>query len=444
MQQLLLMTAPNAAANVKGLSDSNKAGIFPADDLSGGMDYISFLKNNIRWLMAGALLTLASTFGQTYFIALFGAQIREAFSLTHGGFGLVYMLATLASAVTLVWLGQLADVMRLKTLGLATIAGLTLAAFSMGFATSWIWLAITIYMLRLFGQGMMSHVAMTAMARWFNSHRGRALSVASLGHAVGEAILPGLAVVALLYVGWRETWMLAAGILGLVIAPVFYFLTMKERAVGAVAPDANALDDVVHWKRRQVLRDWLFYALLPGTLASSFIVTVMFFHQAYLVEIKGWSMAVWGGFYPFFAVSATVFSLVTGWAVDRWSARQLLPVYLLPLGLALVIFAFGQSQATGLAGMIAIGASVGASQTLASAMWAELYGTAHLGSIKALTAAGAVLASAIGPGLTGYLLDIDIALEDILIVMAVYCVVVSAVFLVLQPALMADRRPPVN
>ena len=57
---------------------------------------------------------------------------------------------------------------------------------------------------------------------WFNSHRGRALSVASLGHAVGEAILPGLAVVALLYVGWRETWLLAAGILALVIAPVFF------------------------------------------------------------------------------------------------------------------------------------------------------------------------------------------------------------------------------
>jgi len=127
--------------------------------------------------------------------------------------------------------------------------------------------------------------------------------------------------------------------------------------------------------------------------------------------------------------------------VDRWSARQLLPVYLLPLGLALVIFAFGQSQATGLAGMIAIGASVGASQTLASAMWAELYGTLHLGSIKALTAAGAVLASAIGPGLTGYLLDNGVALESILIAMAIYCVVVSAVFLGLQRVLMRDRKP---
>ena len=119
--------------------------------------------------------------------------------------------------------------------------------------------------------------------------------------------------------------------------------------------------------------------MLPGTLASSFIVTVVFFHQAYLVETKGWSMAVWGGFYPFFAVAATVVALTVGWAVDRWSARQLLSVYLLPLALAVLIFAYGQNQAAGLAGMIVIGASVGAAQTLSSAVWAELYGTAHLG-----------------------------------------------------------------
>ncbi len=395
--------------------------------------------------MAGALLTLASTFGQTYFIALFGSQIRETFSLSHGGFGFVYMMATLASAITLVWLGQLADVMRLKTLGLVTIFGLTVATYSMGFASSWLWLAVTLYLLRLFGQGMMSHVAMTAMARWFSSHRGRALSVASLGHAVGEAILPGLAVIALLYVGWRETWMLAAGILLFVIAPAFFFLTRTERAAGAgITGGEENLEDRVHWVRRQVLGDWLFYAMLPGTLASSFIVTVVFFHQAYLVETKGWSMAIWGGFYSFFAFAATVVSLGVGWAVDRWSARQLLPVYLLPLALALLIFAYGNDQSSGLAGMIAIGASVGASQTLSSAVWAELYGTAHLGSIKALTAAGAVLASAIGPGLTGLLLDKGVSLENILTTMAVYCLGASLVFLLLQPVFMSSRLPRSN
>ena len=408
------------------------------------MDYIGFLKNNIRWLMAGALLTLASTFGQTYFIALFGLQIRQTFSLTHGEFGFVYMLATLASAITLVWMGQLADKMRLKTLGLATLGGLMLATFSMSLASSWLWLVISLYLLRLFGQGMMSHVAMTAMARWFNAHRGRALSIAVLGHAAGEATLPALAVVAMLYVGWRETWVLAAGALALIIMPVFFFLTARERS-------ASSSDDVigqeaggVHWTRREVLRDRLFYALLPGTLAPSFIVTVLFFHQAHLVQVKGWSMIVWSGFYPLFALSTTVVSLATGWAVDRWSARQLLPVYLLPLAGAMIIFAIGQSQASALYGMVAIGCSVGAAATLSSAVWAELYGTRYLGSIKALTAAGAVLSTAIGPGLSGYLMDDGVELATILLVMGGYSAVISVAFVSLMPTMMSERSPIAN
>lgn len=398
----------------------------------------------MRWLTAGALLTLASTFGQTYFIALFGNQIRDVFSLSHGDFGFVYMLATLASAFTLVWLGQLADHMRLMTLGLATIFGLALATLSMAFATSWLWLVFTLYMLRLFGQGMMSHVAMTAMARWFNRHRGRALSTASLGHAVGEAILPGLAVIAMLFIDWREVWLIASPVLCLLLAPAFFLLTRTERKIAEVGAAFTAeirQDDTPSWTRRHVVKDWLFYAMLPGTLATAFITTTVFFHQAHLVEVKSWNMIVWGGFYPFFALSAVVFSLLTGWAVDRWSARQILSVYLLPLAASMMIFAIGKSQVAGLAGMITIGASVGASQTLSSAVWAELYGTRFLGSIKALMAAGAVLATAIGPGLTGYLMDSGVHLESIFIVMAVYSLFISGVFLLLQPIMMRMRKP---
>jgi hypothetical protein len=41
----------------------------------------------IRLLAAGFLLALLSSFGQTFFIALFGAQIRTEFGLTHGASG---------------------------------------------------------------------------------------------------------------------------------------------------------------------------------------------------------------------------------------------------------------------------------------------------------------------------------------------------------------------
>ena len=65
---------------------------------------ISFLMTHARWLTAGFVLTFALSFGQTYFIALFGGPLRATFQLSHGDFGSLYTIATLASAATLVWL----------------------------------------------------------------------------------------------------------------------------------------------------------------------------------------------------------------------------------------------------------------------------------------------------------------------------------------------------
>ena len=61
---------------------------------------LTFLRNNARWIAGGFLLTFFSSFGQTFFIGLSGEELRAKFDLTDGEFGLTYMVATLASAIT--------------------------------------------------------------------------------------------------------------------------------------------------------------------------------------------------------------------------------------------------------------------------------------------------------------------------------------------------------
>ncbi len=76
----------------------------------GGTDGAgSFILANGRWLGGAFLLCLCSSFGQTFFISLSGGDIRRELGLSHGDFGLLYMLATLASAVTLPFLGRAID-----------------------------------------------------------------------------------------------------------------------------------------------------------------------------------------------------------------------------------------------------------------------------------------------------------------------------------------------
>ena len=404
---------------------------------------IPFIAKNIRWLFAGLLLTFLSSFGQTFFISMFGREIRDAFSLSNGDFGFVYMFGTLASAATLVWLGQLADVMRVRVLGGLTIIGLALACITMSLTAGYFSLILAIYVLRLSGQGMMSHVAVVAMGRWFDAFRGRAIAIAALGYPIGEAVFPTLAVLFTLWIGWRAAWMSAAIGLVAIGLPLFLLSLMQRRTPGQSGieePPPIDTPGMIHWTRGEALTNPVIWLVAPVVLGPSFIVTGTFFHQTHLVETKGWTLAFWAACYPPYAVVSVVTSVIMGWAIDRWSARQTITFVLLPLGLGLLVLASGTSQWIAVIGMILIGVCSGASVINYGALWPELYGTKNLGGIKALATAGMVFSSALGPGVMGWLIDAGISLDRQFFWIAMYCFAACLLGLALQ-AKMRQTQP---
>jgi sugar phosphate permease len=92
----------------------------------------------------------------------------------------------------------------------------------MAWSRSLMLLCLPIYLLRLFGQGMFTHIAMTAMGRWFAAQRGRAMSLTAIGVNLGEAVFPISFVGVAALLGWRGSWLLAAGVLLFVALPVIY------------------------------------------------------------------------------------------------------------------------------------------------------------------------------------------------------------------------------
>lgn len=99
--------------------------------------------------------------------------------------------------------------------------------------------------------------------------------------------------------------------------------------------------------------------------------------------------------------------------IDRFRAVALLPYYLLSLGIAGVLLGTLDHPFLAPIFFALLGLSSGASQTVVGAIWAELYGTAHLGAIRAMVHAVAVCASALTPGLMGVLLDVGVTIEAI-------------------------------
>jgi len=385
-----------------------------------GASLTDFLSRNTPWLAAGALLTFLSSFGQTFFISVFAGEIRAEFGLSHGAWGGIYSLGTTASAVVMIWAGALTDVFRVRVLGPVVLAGLAVACISMSL-NPYVWfLPFVVFLLRLFGQGMSSHIAVVAMARWFVAMRGRALSIASLGFALGEAVLPITFVALLGLVDWRLLWGVAA-VIALAGIPVLAGLLRRERTPQSMAEnlDSTGMDDR-HWTRGQVLRHPLFWFMVPALLGPSAFHTAFFFHQVHYAEIKGWPHVELVAFFPVFTIMAIAAMIGSGWALDRWGAGRLTPYYQLPLVGAFLAFSLATGPMGAFTGFFFLALTSGANSTLPNAFWAEFFGTAHIGAVKAMVAAVMVLGSAIGPGITGLFIDLGVGLEQQFVYIAGY------------------------
>jgi MFS family permease len=395
---------------------------------------IPFLIANARWLSGGFLLMFWSSFGQTFFIGLFAGDIRAEFDLSHGDFGGIYMAGTIASAATMIWIGSIVDRHPPVRVASLVIIGLAVTCFLMSVAGSALVLLVTVYGLRLFGQGMMTQVSMTATGRWFTANRGRAVAIATLGLDAGVALLPALVVVLNTIVGWRQTWALGAAVLLLFAMPALRLLFAVERTPAAIQGeiDAAARPAVRDWTRGQVLRDPAFWLVNLGMLAPPFMSTAVMFHQIHLVETKGWALGLFASAYPLFAATTVIVALTLGWAIDRWGAARMLPAFLIPMALGLAVLALLESPIAIAIFMVLLGFSSAFMGTLNGALWPEVYGIRNLGAIRSVIMALMVFSSALGPGFVGWLIDAGVTLESQFEVMAVYCVVVSVVLLIVS------------
>ena len=353
------------------------------------------------------LATLLSAFGQTFLIGLFTGTWREEFGLSHAGMGSLYSGATLVSGLIIVKVGRGIDRMPLPR-----YTALAVLAFAVGCAiTASAWgpasLAVGIFLIRQCGQGLMGHIAITTIARTFSAARGRALAVAQLGFPAGEATFPALIVFGLEEVGWRMLWWIAAAMLVL-LTPVFVRLTRT-----AATPEEAATAQSSDASRRDVLRDPRFFRILPVLLTTPFVITGLFFHQEAMAADKEWPLSLLATAFVAFAVTQVGGSLAMGWWIDRVGARSLLRFYLLPMGLGCLWLASNDAAITAWIYLGAMGVSAGAGGALSGALWAEMYGTRHLGAIRAMQHALMVVSTAASPLLFGALLDAGVSASQL-------------------------------
>ena len=389
-----------------------------------------WIRQDWRIILFGFLLMFCSSPGQTYFIALFGGEIREAMSLSHGQFGALYSSATLCSAFVLLWTGSLVDRVRLHWVTVIVSLGLVVSSWLMAASTGLVALFVALFMLRQFGQGLTGMTSVTTMMRYVPAHRAKAGALSHMGYSTAEAILPSIVVAALVWLSWREVWQWVGLIVLLVLPTIAVSLLASHRAKHARSAKTQTVDQTAHiadyqWTRGQVVKDPLFYLILPGLTCQSLLYTGYMFHQVHLVEQKGWALAMWASLYLVFSLTTIIMSFVLGSIVDRLGPLRVIPWVNVPMILGLVVLASTDSIVGAAVFMICMAVSTAGQAANSGPFYSTRYGNKHLGSIKSLGTFCMVLMTALSPIVLGLFIDAQVSMNVLAIGGAGYAILVS-------------------
>ena len=391
------------------------------------------IKLSFKIVIFGFIFTFFSSFGQSFFIGLFNSSIRADLSISHGQFGTIYALATLASSFILIWVGKKIDDFKLIYFSFFVILLLFFSSVFFSFIHNIYLLFIGIFLLRLSGQGLMAHTATTSISRYFDKSRGRALGTTWLGLSTAEFIMPITIVFFLSIYSWRNIWLLIA-LFSILFLPILSFFTIKKVKLSSRETESisSKKNNIKSWTRKEVLLDPKFYLISLIMLALPAINTGVFVYQSFILESKNWGDFVIAKSFMFYAILSVITLFISGPIVDRFSSKKILPLMNIPSLLAMLILFYSDNYISSYFVLGLMGISNGLANVLGSSTWAEIYGVKYLGSIKALTTSMMVFSTSFGTAVFGFIIDLGYPIETIALISFTYIIAANVMIIIFQ------------
>ena len=381
-----------------------------------------FKNLSLKVILFGFIFTFFSSFGQSFFLGLFNNSIRNELSITHGQFGSIYASATLLSSFVLIWVGKKIDDINISKFAFFVILLLSFSSFFFSTISSISLLFIAIFLMRFSGQGMMSHTATTTVSRYFTKSRGKALSTIWFGLSTAEFILPVFVIFLLSLYDWKIIW-ISISLLVLLILPITSIILVKKLNFNSRETEQRKGSknlNIKNWKRIEVIKDYRFYIICANMLAMPWIATGTFVYQSFILNSKNWGPYIIAQSFMAYSVLSVITLIISGILIDKFTSRKLIIYMNIPLLISVFVIMYFNHPFTAFIFLGLIGISNGFANVLGSSTWAEIYGVKYIGSIKALTTALMVFATAFGTALFGFLIDNGYKIEEIALISAIY------------------------
>ena len=261
-------------------------------------------------------------------------------------------------------------------------------------------------------------VTPVVIAKWFVRHRGRAMAIAVMGISMGCALMTPISRSLIDALDWRGAWV-ALGIFMIVaLTPLTALVIRRQPEDLGLQPDgieapaastgaASAAALEISYTLRQALRIPSAWLLTGAQMLVSFGTGPVLLHQVPYMQDKGFSDGLAAWVVTVFAVSSLTAKPIYGFLAERIPPRYLAMFAFAGAGAGLSILRIADSTPLLFAYAIAYGLNFGSFVLLMNILWADYFGRASLGAIRGFFAPAAMVISATGPILGGYLKDVS-------------------------------------
>jgi MFS family permease len=378
--------------------------------------YLTLIKTHPSLLAITFLAVFTGNLGQSFFIGLFQQPISHHFGFSAAEFGNIYSLLTLTSGFLIMHFGPKIDWVSPKRYATYLLVALIIGVLSLTLSSWWLLGIIGLGLVRIIGQGMMTHFGMTLTGREVNENRGRALSLMGLAMPSGEIILPPLIALLFAYFSWQQSWWV---IFSVIILLWLSLLLFAKWPTSPMTHQAKKKDTDKSFKPLKELHFWL---IMPMLLVLPMTLTGVFLYQAQLVTDLGANITTYALALTMVGLLRFPVALLGGHWLDEFGVNRLARLYLIPYALALLLAVVVEGNLGVWILLLGAGLSMSMSSPVGDSLLIKLWGTEHLGKVRSYKSSFTVLSTGITPALLGYLIDSNIDFQAILIGMLLYLI----------------------
>jgi MFS family permease len=356
------------------------------------------------WVVLAALAMLATMPGRTQGLGLITEPLMADLKVGRVDFAAINLWATLLGGLFCLPCGWLADHFGIRStlVGVVLLLAATVLLMShlpAGYAIiplAGAELFVLVLLTRGFGQSALSVVSLALIGRVAGRRGSIAMAVYSALVTLFFMAAFGLAKLAVeqWHANWRELWGGIGWVLLVGVVPVAWIVApgsnrsngenaLAEKAEGSTLGEALCTPSF-----------WVF--ALATSLYGLIAAGVSLFNQSILAE-RGFDARIFRTITVVTPLVGLAGNLLAGWLARSYGLNRLMAVAMLLLAAALVVFPWVSTETQVYAYAVVLGFAGGMVTMIFFAVWARLFGTAHLGRIQGAAQMLTVVASAFGP-----------------------------------------------